>query len=166
MPEINQVPFTIMFTCSRSWLSTLIRWWSGERITHVSLSYRFCDMDLVLEAGPHGVITHPRALAVSARDIVAEFHPPPGLRLQRAMEFLDTGYDYGGLFGMAWVYFCKRLGHAVTNPFGVRGRLLCSELVLRMDTDRVVETWRGLDPEATSPFRLYEACKKAGFLEA
>jgi hypothetical protein len=82
------------------------------------------------------------------------------------VQVLDTGYDYSGLLGMAWVYLCRRLGRAVTNPFGIRGRLLCSELVLRMDVDHVVEAWQGLDPEATSPFRLYEACKKAGFLEA
>lgn len=155
-------PFTLVFTCSRSPLSRAIQWWTGERITHVAIGYQFCGHDMLLEAGWYGVRNHLRSKVLRQHDVVAELAPPQGLELGQAMARLDVGYDFANIVGMALVYLLRRCGRAIRNPFGAADRVICSELVLRMDEAGAVEAWKELDRESTSPYRLYQACVAGG----
>jgi hypothetical protein len=80
----------------------------------------------------------------------------PGLRW--AAKFLGTGYDFGGLIGMAFVLLFSKFKVAIRNPFDSPKAMFCSEIavhVLHQSSVAMEAT-----PSRTSPQQLWDLLDK------
>lgn len=149
----------------RSWLSRLIAWFSGGRVSHAF--FLLCDPVFgweVLGCEARGFYPMPASVWSPSYvcDLFAVPHLEDALRANRAA--LGAPYDFGGLLGMTWVqairYFLKR---RVANPLTHVGAWFCSAIVAQ-----VMET-EGIDlgdPRTNTPLMVRDALAARGFARA
>jgi hypothetical protein len=74
--------------------------------------------------------------------------------LTKAVDWLGEGYDYAGLFGMAWVEFGRWLGRKWRNPWRDSKTMFCSEAVARVLVESNYPGTSCWDPQSVDPERL------------
>jgi len=149
-------------TSKTSWISCIIRWFTRSTVSHCFLVYYDAewkrDMIMESEGGLGGSVRIVR-FNPDNPDIVNLFTPRHDIEhgMQQMAEKLGELYDYGGLFGMAWVMVGRWLKRKWKNPWNSSKALWCSELVAEVMKDSgypgsgVFE-----DATVTSPEDLYE----------
>jgi hypothetical protein len=154
----------IVFSTSNAWYSRLIRKCMGSAVSHVMLQFEVFEEPILLHADFGGVQFTPRARFEQHNTIVAEYellNTIPKENIAVAIAHLNERYDYVGLLGYAWVLMLQRWfpnRRPVLNPLASSHAVVCSEFVARFDYHgAVVSTFKGMDPETTTPDDLLKA---------
>ena len=153
MPDRSAI--FVGFCGSNGILGRIIRWATGGDVNHAYLlmwSEEFRGwVQLGAEAG--GWVQE------SAEKLRGNAVVRNGLALMR--ERLGDGYDVGGLVGMAWVMFLRRVfGKRVGNPFQAKSKLFCSEAVDLVLHDSGIDL--GVDAGAIDPAEEERAVRRHG----
>jgi hypothetical protein len=154
-------PITLIFSTSGGFLSWLIRKIQGSDISHCAIGTSMHGVPVVIEDTAGGVRIYPRARWEQGKKIVREyaFVPDMDSGLHAAIQRVGDKYDYVGLIGMLWVMLGRWLHQKWKNPIAKPGAAWCSEFVVRMDVDKVIPEWDGLDPETVAPRDLDRLCR-------
>jgi hypothetical protein len=149
--------------------------WLVRKITHSQCSHAwaqyYCpirDRDMVVEAHELGfrevTVKHfeERNRVIKRADIDGDFT----LGLRYLTDLLGDTYDYGGLFGMAWVelarWFKKKFKwwhYKITNPLHWAHNKFCSSaMITAMQVSNSKMAWN-LIPDATSPQELLDSVR-------
>jgi hypothetical protein len=80
--------------------------------------------------------------------------------LAKAVDWLGEGYDYMGLFGMAWVEFGRWLGRKWRNPLRSSKTMFCSEFVVRVMQEVKYVGAMSWDSQSTDPEVVFEFFEK------
>lgn len=115
-------------------VSWLVRKVTGSRASHAWFLYfsETFDIEMVAEAHELGFRIQPYDRFKKDNMVVAVFTPkyPLDEGLKKVVQrYLATGYDWGGLFGMAVVKLGKMLKRRWRNPFSSPKHVFCSEAV-------------------------------------
>jgi hypothetical protein len=150
---------------AKSWLSRLIAWFSGGKISHTF--FLICDPVFgweVLGAEARGF--YPMAADTWAPSYVVDLFAVPHLEDALAAQRKARGapYDVGGLLGMTWVravwYFFKRhVGNPLTKP----GAWFCSAIVAQALEAEGISLG---DPRTNTPVMVRDALAMLGFARA
>jgi hypothetical protein len=159
---------TLVFTTTGSWVSAIIRWFTGGIASHVAIGTDLHGVPVLLHADVGGVQLSHRGRFFGdfgSNAVVAEYRfvgDVAEARLARAVAHLGDRYDYAGLFGYAPVMVARWLGKKIRNPLASPRAMVCSEFVLLLDVGGdLVPAWQGLDPERTTPEDLLAICKES-----
>jgi hypothetical protein len=152
------------FSTSSWWVSRVICWFTRAKTSHAFLLLDGEHAhpifgDLVLEAEWWGFALSTKAtLLRGTTRIVALAEPKVPLddAVRTAGSWLDERYDYGGLFGEAWVSFWRWFGKKVRNPVHDARSMFCSEAVVYVLQAAKYPGADQLDPGSTSPQDLAE----------
>lgn len=157
----------IGFSTSDWWVSRVIRWFTGAKVSHTFITFEDPASPLgteVYEAAWCGFRMSTLGKLRSGSTRVVQFVPvelEPTSALAMCRAWLETPYDYLGLVGEAWVQFGRLFGQRWHNPSAGVHHMFCSEAatyLLQMSagaSDLKVKV-AGLDPRATSPADLLE----------
>jgi len=150
----------IGFSTGTGLVSRIIRWFTRSTVSHAWILYfdQEFGCDCILEATAEGFRIQSFEKFRSENRIIATFTPKivltPGFKSMAA--WLGAYYDFGGLFGMAWVLLGRWLRRRWRNPLASSRTMFCSEAVARLC---FAAGYRGdifEQPENTSPQDLYE----------
>jgi len=148
------------FSTSNELVSRLIRFFTKAKVSHTFLVIRapFLEEDLVIEAAWAGFRATTLRRFKKKNTVVALMKPavPLDKGLRDALTWLGESYDFGGLFGMAFVLLGRWLRRKVRNPLHDSRAIFCSEantLVLQASGYPGADV---LDPTETSPADLLE----------
>jgi hypothetical protein len=146
------------------WISRAIRWFTDSPVSHAWVLYwdEDFDCDCVLEFTEGGCRIKTYESFKKANKIVKVWTPQCSLNLGfvKMREWLEAGYDYLGLFGMAWVALGRWLKRKWKNPWAGSKKAFCSEGVARLLLYASYPGLEWLDPERTSPNDLLEFALK------
>ena len=149
-------------TSKTSWVSKIIRWFTDGRASHCFFIYRDTDWnrDMVLESTQGGYKTTPFENYKSS--LIAEFTPKYDIEvgLAKSIDWLGEGYDYKGLFGMAWVELGRWLRRKWVNPWRGADTMFCSEAVARVLIESRYPGTKGWDPQSIDPEMLQRFFEK------
>jgi len=153
----------IGFTTSKtSWISRIIRWFTAGRSSHTFVVYHDVDFerDMIMEATEGGFKITPFSRYESS--LVAIFTPKYSIEvgLRKSVDWLGEGYDYAGLFGMAWVELGRWLKRKWRNPWRDSKTMFCSEAVARIMIDSDYPGTKGWDPQSIDPEMLLDFFEK------
>jgi hypothetical protein len=152
--DIDMQP-TIIFVSSQSWISKVIQFVTGGKVTHAMIGgFNVEGVDVVLHSATSGVVFLPREKALVGCNVVGEFTIGREVNVKQLIGDLGQPYDYLEMFGYAWVYLGKLIKQRWHNPLGSQQSFVCVELVLSMNLPELNQ----LDVHATSPQDLYNAC--------
>lgn len=148
-------------------VSWLVRKVSGSVASHAFFIYFDQDWgaDMVLEAHELGFRLIPFAHFEKKNEIVATFKPrsPIEAGLQHvALEYLGTAYDYGGLFGGAFLLLGRWLKRKWHNPLENARHVFCSEAVVIALQKSAYLGASELEARDTTPQDLLEFFTKEG----
>jgi hypothetical protein len=153
------------FSTSNALVSRLIRYFTKAKVSHTFLVIRspMLEEDLVIEAGWGGFQATTLRRFKKKNEIVALLKPivPLDKGLRDSLAWLGESYDFGGLFGMAFVLLGRWLRRKYANPLHDSRALFCSEantLVLQASGYPGAD---GLAPTETSPEDLFLFMKGA-----
>lgn len=151
---------TLLFSTSKGLLSGVIRWVLQSTVSHVAVLYRDQTMDLqvVLEANERGYTLTAYDVWLRRNKLVRSIHVNADLNagLRAVARSMGEDYDYGGLFGMAFVLLGRRLKRIWSNPFQSRKALFCSEAAVKILQAGGCADVRNAVPETTSPEDLLQ----------
>lgn len=143
-------------TSKTSWISRIIRWFTNSTVSHCFIVYYDNEwnkyMVMESEGGLGGAVR-----IVNFRDdnpgIVKLFKPKHNIEygMNNMVDHLGEVYDYGGLFGMAWVILGRWLKKKWQNPLHSSKALFCSELVAQVLIDSNYPGAFALNPPTTDP---------------
>lgn len=130
----------IGFSTSRtSWISRIIRWFTASAVSHCFIVYYDDewkrDMVMESEGGLGGAV---RIVPFETiKGIVTLVTPKHDIEIGmfKMADRLGQMYDYGGLFGMAWVILGRWLKKKWSNPWQSSRAMFCSELVAQVLLD-------------------------------
>jgi hypothetical protein len=149
-------------TSKTSWVSAIIRWFTGGKSSHVFLVYWDVDFerDMVMEATQGGFKITPFSHHGGLVKVVTPKFPVE-VGLRKAVDWLGEEYDYAGLLGMAWVELGRWLRRKWRNPWRSAKAMFCSEAVARVMQESSypgTENWdpQSIDPEMLLAFFLKE----------
>lgn len=155
----NRVGFS---TSKTNLISRIIRWFTKGRTSHTFVVYWDTDFerDMIMEATEGGFKITP--FSRYEKSLVAIFVPkyPIDVGLKKAVDWLGEGYDYEGLFGMAWVELGRWLKRKWHNPLHNSKTMFCSEAVVRILQDSSYPGADKFDPASTDPEMLLEFFEK------
>ena len=143
-------------TNSNSWISGVIRWFTRSTVSHCFIVYYDDEwnreMVMESEGGLGGAVRIVNFNAYSSH-IVALIEPKYDIEagMTKMVDRLGDVYDYGGLFGMAWVIFGRWLKKKWRNPLQSSKALFCSELVAQVLIDSGYPGSAMLHPPTTDP---------------
>jgi hypothetical protein len=146
----------IGFLRTDSWISKLILKFTGGKWSHAFLCYYSAEFETWLQLGSeiNGWVHEPVIGLASPH--LFYLLPTPfdlGLGLKKNVKWLGTGYDFGGLLGMAWVLIAWRwLKRQIKNPLQSDASWFCSEIVAQIMRDSGATLT--LEPGSTDPNRL------------
>lgn len=156
---------TVLFTTPDHWtfVSWVIKKFTKSEASHAAIGAELYGVPVLLESGMGGVKVTPRDKYFSEGDKLVEeyqFVPDVSTGIKGSVELLGEGYDYVGLIGygiliLAYRWFKKK----IKNPLASPKALVCSEFVVRIDDNKMIEEWNDLDPERTTPQDLIEICR-------
>ena len=145
-------------TSKTSWISRIIRWFTLGSSSHVFFIYFDTDWkrDMVMEATQGGFKITPfsQHAGGTIKIVTPKFSIEEGLT--KAVDWLGEGYDYAGLFGMAWVEFGRWLGRKWRNPLRSSKTMFCSEAVARAMIESKYPGVMEWDPQSIDPEMLLE----------
>jgi hypothetical protein len=157
----NRIGFS---TSKTSWISRIIRWFTGGKSSHTAVVYWDTDFerDMIMGATDGGFKITP--FSHYEKSLVAIYTPkyPIDVGLKKAVDWLGEGYDYGGLFGMAWVELGRWLKRKWRNPWRDSKTMFCSEAVARI-MDSGYPGTKGWDAQSIDPEMLIEFFEKEQF---
>lgn len=140
-------------------ISWLVRKVTGSRCSHAWFLYYSdtFDMEMVAEAHELGFRLQPYERFLEDNIVVAVITPKfpidNGLKCV-VREYLTTGYNWGGLLGMAIVALGRKLKKRWNNPLRSPKHVFCSEAVYRaMKWSKGYESIDE-DPESVDPEEL------------
>jgi len=147
-------------------VSWLVRTLTGAKCSHTWFMYHDKDwgVDMVLEAHELGFRLIPYS-RFKKLNIVISVYAPTSVDLDKgvslvARKFLGTAYDFGGLFGMAFVLLGRWLKKKWRNPLNTRG-VFCSEAAVIALQHSEFPNSRLLIASQTSPTELECFLKQA-----
>lgn len=142
-------------------VSWLVRKVTKSRCSHAWFLYYSdtFDIELVAEAHELGFRIQPYDRFKKDNIVVAVFIPKfpidDGLKMV-VQKYLTTGYDWGGLFGMAVVKLGQMFKRRWRNPFRSAKHVFCSEAVYRaMKASKGYEDLAD-DPDSEDPQLLMD----------
>lgn len=146
----------IAFCTTTHWLSGVIRWFTGSKVSHVVVTFDLDGLPMVCHADMGGVrfVTRDRFLATN-HQVVEEWAHVEELTLTEIEASLGVGYDYAALFGEIPVMLARWLGKKIRNPFNSPSHLYCTELVLKLGTPEL----NALDPDTATPEDILDVCR-------
>lgn len=149
-------------TSKTSWVSRIIRWFTSGRSSHVFFIYWDVDFDreMVMEATQGGFRIVPFTHYENSIVKIVEPRYSFETGFNNAIDWLGEGYDYAGLFGMAWVELGRWLGRKWRNPLRSGTTMFCSEVVARVMLESEYPGTEGWDPQSIDPEMLIEFFEK------
>lgn len=154
-------------THQKSIVSKIIRWFTKSKASHTWVLFEdtFFGMEMVMESTDTGFRVVPFAnFKAEGNDIVALVDPvaPLDEGVKAAAAWLGESYDFGGLFGSAFVLLGRWLRRKWANPWASAHAMFCSEAVVRVLQAAKYPGSSAFDPEATSPQDLLDFFAKEG----
>lgn len=153
----------IVFSTSKSPVSGLIRKITKSPTSHVFFVFDVGPKELMLEAGFTGIEFNDYKNYAKSHVIVAEHLLAEGADrkqyLYKALEFLDTKYDFGGLFGGLWVIVGRWFKRIWKNPLQNSKALFCSEYVATVLKEAGHPKLQDCIPSEITPKDLLELLK-------
>jgi hypothetical protein len=155
-PEIYAVYSTTEWPLSKA-----IRKLTNSDVSHCSLWLKVFGVPLVLQASIGGVKFETRERWLNHNKVIKvhRFKVDVTRGVQSALGFLNTRYDYVGLFGYLPVMLARWFGRIIKNPLASANAQVCSEFLLHVDAFDEVKEWNDLEWETTSPTDLMLAAK-------
>lgn len=158
---------TAAFSTPKRWslVSWAIKLFTKSRVSHCLIGVEVHGIRMFLHCTSGGVKLTPRLKFEKHNDVLYEYEfiPDMGASLKHTYEHLDEAYDYGGLFGFAWVLLAWRIfRRKIRNPLSSARAMWCSEFMLHLNHDNLIQEWRGLDPELTHCQHLLDRIKETG----
>ena len=145
-------------TSKTSWISKAIRWFTAGKSSHTFVVYEDTNFGrtMVMEATQGGFKITP--FSQYEPSIVAIYTPkyPIDTGLKVAIDWLGEGYNYEGLFGMAWVELGRWLKRKWRNPWRSSTTMFCSEAVARIMKDSSYPGTEGWEVQSVDPEMLIE----------
>jgi hypothetical protein len=144
----------IVLTASPMWISRLIRYLTGGRVSHCMLQYP-SDLwggEWVAEATVGGVQKRPAELRRHhvKYEFLCKFDPKPALHTLR--DEIGQPYDYPGIVAFAWVILLLRVfKKRVKWPWKNSKAQFCSELIWRFFIAAGIPGAADRDPETVTP---------------
>jgi hypothetical protein len=162
------------FSTSSWWVSRVIRFFTRAPVSHTYLVFEGIPEvgHEIYEAAWCGFrISTREKLTSGTTRIVKEI--PVAADVTKAFyicrSWLETPYDYAGLFGEAWVMLGKWLGKRWENPWAGAHHMFCSEAATRLlqatlpMTSPLGRVIGPLDDRQVDPYTLESALIGAGF---
>lgn len=125
----------VAFSGGSGILQRIIKWFSRSDVNHAFLVLWDPDFGgwVQLGADAGGWIQSPAENRRGLK-VVRLYSPPAGVDLRKGLadlrSVLGAGYDVGGLVGMAWVLFMRRVfKRKAKNPLQDGRKFFCSEIV-------------------------------------
>lgn len=148
-------------------ISRVIMAFTGAKASHAWLLFYSSEMkmDVVLDAHETGFRAVPWGYFQTKNHIVELYEPKVNCdaAIPVAAEWLGTPYDYASLFGMVVVVVGRWFKRKWTNPGAAgKGKVECSESVLRGLQGAKYPAIEALDPEGVSPWDLRDFLKGDG----
>lgn len=146
-------------TSKTSWISRIIRWFTRSTVSHCFIVYWDDewkrDMVMESEGGLGGCVRIVKFNPDSA-NIVKLIAPKHDIEvgMNKMVDRLGEIYDYGGLFGMAWVEIGRWLKKKWSNPLHSSKAMFCSELVAQVLLDSNYPGASQFVPSETDPEML------------
>lgn len=147
-------------TSKSSWISRIIRWFTKSTTSHCFIVYYDDewgrDMVMESEGGLGGAVRIVPFEVIGG--IIALITPKHDIEvgMNKMADRLGQMYDYGGLFGMAWVILGRWLKKKWANPWQSSKAMFCSELVAQVLIDSNYPGADKLTPHNTDPQMLLE----------
>ena len=154
-------------TSKTSWISRIIRWFTRSTASHCFIVYHDAEWtrDRVMESeGGMGGSVRIVKFNPDNPNIVKLVNPKYDIEvgMDKMVDNLGEVYDYGGLFGMAWVILGRWLRKKWRNPWNSSKALFCSELVAQVLIDSNYPGSGQFDPASTDPEQLLQFFEKEG----
>ena len=150
-PDIN-VRGLVVLSGSKSWMSKLIKWWTGSKFSHVSILLDRTVGDLVLkfEAQERGVIPYLFRVNKNKYVEIWDLNAPQDVidsHLAKILELTGHRYWFENLLGFAISDVAGFFGVEMENPFN--GGYWCSKLGQYFINGVKHKYW--LNPNDTTP---------------
>jgi hypothetical protein len=143
------------FTSSSGVLPRLIKWATKSKVNHTFLyiSDSFLGIDMVLQAtiGGFNLLTYSKYAKSNHVVKIVDLAHPVDVGLKEASLWLGERYDYGGLFGSAFVLLGRWFKRKWSNPWDNSDAMFCSEAIVRVLQASNYPGSQGLDPSAVTP---------------
>lgn len=157
---MSPIPIRVGFSTTSHWTSRLIRWFTNAVVSHAWVLYWDEDFETecVLEFTEGGCRITTYVGFKKKNQIVKVWTPTKSLRpgFVKMATHLEEGYDYLGLFGMAWVMLGRWLKHKWKNPLASSSKAFCSEAVVQVLVWAEYPGLEHTDPHTTSPEDLLQ----------
>lgn len=151
----------IGFSTSSSLISRVIRFFTRGKASHTYFLLDFERWKIVIGADWNGVVAQSKKRFEEAGNKTLAIFSSQDLDfdLDRGMPFLmdrlDVGYDYLGLFGMAFVEVASWFGKRIENPWGSPYKQFCSEAAGEMLRHINFPGSEVLNPRSLDPNELW-----------
>jgi hypothetical protein len=158
-------------TSPKNIISKVIRWFTKSKASHTWVLFEdtFFGMEMVMESTDTGFRVVPFAnFKAEGNEIVALVVPTAPLDdgVKAAASWLGESYDFGGLFGSAFVLLGRWLRRKWANPWASCKSMFCSEAVARILQAAKYPGSSVFVPEATTPQDLLDFFAAAGVADA
>jgi hypothetical protein len=152
----------VVFTASNAWLSRLIRWLSGGRVSHCLIQHpsQVWGGDWVTEATWPMVLQRP---AEKGRhhihsEFICRFDAPPAL--QKIRREVGKWYAFEGFFLIGWWLLIKKIFKTrIRHPLHSTKGDICSELLVKFFQAAQLPDANKLDPDYTTPEKVLRYCE-------
>ena len=121
------------FSTTDSIVSKIIRWFTKSEVSHAFFVIDLLGRAWVLESGFHGVTLSPAEKFTAKNTIkyLAQVHELDEPDVATVMNDLGENYDFGGLFGSAFVVIGRWFKQKWRNPWADPKAMFCSEFVVK-----------------------------------
>jgi len=152
-------------TSKTSWISRIIRWFTRSTVSHCFIVDHDDEWkrDMIMESeGGMGGSVRIVKFNPDSPSIVKLVTPRHDIEagMNKMVDHLGDVYDYGGLFGMAWVILGRWLRKKWANPWQSSRAMFCSELVAQVLVDSGYPGAQRFDPATTDPELLLRFFEK------
>jgi hypothetical protein len=151
-------------TSKTSLVSRVVRWLSNSKTSHCFFVTEAFGAKVMIEAHWNGlrVLDFEQWLRNPDNLIIALIEPRVDLTkgFEALVPYLGQPYDFGGLFGMVFVYIGRWFKQKWNNPWDSHKALFCSESVAQVLTWAQYPGWTAKQ-EMVSPDDLYDFFKNA-----
>jgi hypothetical protein len=150
---------TIGFFSNNTLFGQLTKLMTQSPITHAAVGFTKNGKQYWLQAVGSGVQIVDRGWEGG---LYAEYQVIPDVENEVEAAEKKVGEPYGKLtiLGFAIMIIAKWFGIGINNPFYEKSAVVCSELVVEVDTQHLINEFDGLDPADISPAALFDICSK------
>ena len=144
-------------------LSKVIRFFSNSPVSHAFFIADWDGTEVMVEAHWNGlrVLDFKQWKRDKPTQLVAVIEPRVSLQkgFDSIIPYLGQPYDFGGLFGMAFVMVGRWLKKKWANPWNSNKALFCSEIVAQVLTWERYPGWTSLPADDITPDDLFDFFK-------